>query len=418
MITVAGEALMDLLVDPSGSVTAVPGGAPFNVARTTARLGGNCRFLGRLSSDGFGQQLRRLLNQQHVQLAVPDATPAPTTLAVAQLDASGSADYRFYLDGTSAGQLEPGDIPGEVVESGGAFALGGLGILIEPIASSLRWLLRQMPARAMVLLDPNCRPRAVRSPASYRDTVTAFLARADVVKVSVDDLRFLCPRAGARPAARGLLEHGPAAVLVTDGPAPVIVHTACAERSVPVPEVTIADTVGAGDAFVAGFLTWWSGNGLGRQELGDAGRLAQATAAAVEVAAAACTAQGASLPAGFRWSAAPVRTKLGSRLWASFPGFFLAGNPRSRAGCAAGCCRAAGATTRSSTTSSDPRRRTSPNSKRKTTGTSARMGRDTWRMTFEPGLAGTEPGLAGTVRRPATRGRERDASCQPCSMLW
>ena len=306
MITVAGEALIDLLVDPSGSVTAVPGGAPFNVARTTARLGGECRFLGRLSSDGFGRQLRRSLHQQHVHLAVSDATPAPTTLALAQLDASGSADYRFYLDGTSAGQLEPGDIPSEVLQCGDPFAFGGLGILIEPIASSLRWMLRQMPAQAIVILDPNCRPRAVRSPASYRDMVAGFLARADVVKVSVDDLRFLCPRTDLRPAARGLLEHGPTAVLVTDGPAPVIVHTIDAERSIPVPAVSIADTVGAGDAFVAGFLTWWSGCGLSREDLSDAERLARATAAAVEVAAATCTAHGANLPAGFRWSHAPV----------------------------------------------------------------------------------------------------------------
>jgi fructokinase len=306
VITVAGEALMDLLIDPSGRVTAVPGGAPFNVARTIARLGGDCRFLGRLSSDGFGQQLRRVLDQQHVHLAVPGGTPAPTTLAVATLDASGSADYRFYLDGTSAGQLEPGDIPGEVLESCDAIALGGLGILVEPVASTLGWLLRQIPAPAIVLVDPNCRPRAVSSPASYRDMVTGFLARADVVKVSADDLRFLCPRTDPQLAARSLLAQGPAAVLVTDGPAPVIVHTADAERSIPVPEVSIADTVGAGDAFVAGFLTWWSDYGLGREELGDADRLAGATAAAVEVAAAACTARGSDLPAGFRWSRTPV----------------------------------------------------------------------------------------------------------------
>jgi fructokinase len=156
-----------------------------------------------------------------------------------------------------------------------------------------------------VLLDPNCRPRAVTSPASYRDTVAGFLARADVVKVSVDDLRFLCPRTDPRPAARGLLEHGPEAVLVTDGPGPVVVHTADAERSIPVPEVKIVDTVGAGDAFVAAFLTWWSGHGLSREDLSDAERMARATAAAVEVAAATCAAQGANLPARFRWSHAP-----------------------------------------------------------------------------------------------------------------
>jgi fructokinase len=306
VITVAGEALMDLIIDPSGRVTAVPGGAPFNVARATARLGGGCRFLGRLSSDGFGEQLRRSLDQEHVQLAVPGATPAPTTLAVANLDASGSADYTFYLDGTSAGQLEPGDIPGDVLHSPGAIALGGLGMLIEPIASSLLWLLRHAPAEAIVLLDPNCRPRAVKSPARYRAVVTDFLAHSDVVKVSADDLRFLWPQADPRVAARDLVSDGPAAVVVTDGPAPVIVHTADAERSIPVPEVNIVDTVGAGDAFVAGFLTWWSGCGLSREDLSDAAGLTLATAAAVEVAAAACTVRGANLPAGFRWSRAPV----------------------------------------------------------------------------------------------------------------
>ena len=66
MITVAGDALMNVLVEPSGKVTALPGGAPFNVARTIARLGAACQFLGRLSDDGFGRRLRMSLEQQHV----------------------------------------------------------------------------------------------------------------------------------------------------------------------------------------------------------------------------------------------------------------------------------------------------------------------------------------------------------------
>ena len=117
MITVAGEALMDVLVEPSGKVTALPGGAPFNVARTIARLGADCQFLGRLSDDGFGRRLRMSLEQEHVRLAVARATSAPTTLAIAELDDSGSADYRFYLDGTAAAQMEPSDIPPDVWQS-------------------------------------------------------------------------------------------------------------------------------------------------------------------------------------------------------------------------------------------------------------------------------------------------------------
>jgi fructokinase len=101
-----------------------------------------------------------------------------------------------------------------------------------------------------------------------------------------------------------MLARGPAAVLVTDGPAPVIIQTTTTERSVPAPGVDVVDTVGAGDAFVAGFLTWWSTRGLGRDDTVNDEALVQATTAAVEVAAAACTVRGANLPDGFAWSRA------------------------------------------------------------------------------------------------------------------
>ncbi len=228
MITVAGEALMDVLVDPSGKVTALPGGAPFNVARTIARLGGDCQFLGRLSDDSFGRRLRTSLEQQNVRLAVPMTTQAPTTLAIAELDDSGSADYRFYLDGTAASQLEPGDIPPGIFQSCDAIALGGLGILIEPAASSLLGLLAHAPPRTPVLLDPNCRPRAIKDPARYRAAVSVFLDGCDIVKVSADDLRFLDPHRDVRSAGRRLLTRRPTAVLVTDGAAPVLVCTPAA----------------------------------------------------------------------------------------------------------------------------------------------------------------------------------------------
>jgi fructokinase len=311
MITVAGEALMDVVIDVSGSVTALPGGAPFNVARTIARLGGKCRFLGRLSDDAFGDQLRTSLEKEGVGIGVPEPTPAPTTLAIAQLDESGSADYRFYLEGTAAAQLHPSDLPPDLFADCDVVALGGLGILIEPTASTLLGLIRRTPPEVTVLLDPNCRPRAIKDAPHYLADVAAFLSRVDIAKVSVDDLKLLHPQADPRDAARTLLALGPAAVLVTDGPAPVTVHTADTERPVPVPQIDVIDTIGAGDAFVAAFLTWWSNRSLNRLEAGNAEALVDATAAATRVAAAACTIRGANLPDEFDWSAVDPATPIG-----------------------------------------------------------------------------------------------------------
>jgi fructokinase len=295
-----------MLVDPSGAVTAHPGGAPFNVARMIARLGGRSQFVGRVGDDAFGRRLRAALDEHGVQIAVPQATAAPTTLAVAELDEAGVADYRFYLEGTAAGQLTPADVPAGLLDHTRAIALGGLGLLIEPMASTLLGLLRATPDSATVLLDPNCRPRAIRDLSSYRASVDAFVQRSDLVKVSVDDLELLAPGMDKHAVARRFLDLQPAAVLVTDGPRPVTIYTAQAERAIPVPEVDLVDTVGAGDAFVAGFLVWWLDHGCERDQAGNLDTLVQATEAAVTVAAAACTMAGADLPSSFEWPSAPA----------------------------------------------------------------------------------------------------------------
>src|SRR6476659_2948221 len=101
VIVVAGEALIDLVVS-GDEVVATPGGAPFNVARGCARLGLPTALLATLSGDGFGVRLAGDLARSGVSDALLQRTERLTTLAVAELDPSGGATYRFYVDGTSA----------------------------------------------------------------------------------------------------------------------------------------------------------------------------------------------------------------------------------------------------------------------------------------------------------------------------
>ena len=296
MIVVAGEALIDLLIHPDGRLAAVPGGAPFNTARTIARLGGAVAFLGRLSSDRFGGVLRERLASDGVDLSLAGTTDAPTTLAVAELDGDGAATYRFHTAETSAPGLTRETVRSALAARPAAFHLGTLGLVLEPMASALAAGVTGLGDETLVMLDPNCRPAVIDRRDAYLERLDAVLGRADVVKVSLEDLAYLAPGEAVSTAARALLERGPSVVLLTDGSRGVSIVTRGGAVAVPVPAVRVVDTVGAGDAFGGGFLARWIERGLGRSELADEAAVREAVTRAIEVASLTCRRPGAEPP--------------------------------------------------------------------------------------------------------------------------
>ncbi len=283
MIVVAGESLVDLLVRRDGGVTATPGGGPFNVARALGRLGQPVTFLGRLSTDPFGRLLRARLVADGVDLGLAPTTDDPTLLAVADIDDDGAATYQFHTVGSAAVGLASSDIPAGLPTDTTALHIGTLGLVLEPMASTIAQLVATAPPEVLVMADPNCRPAAIADPAAYRNRLANLFARVDVVKLSTDDLMWLDPDPDPVGAARRVLERGPAVVLLTNGVGPTRIVSRRNVISVAVPAVMVVDTVGAGDAFGAGFLAAWTRAGRGRAELGDLTAVTEATRFAIEV---------------------------------------------------------------------------------------------------------------------------------------
>jgi fructokinase len=312
MITVVGEALIDLVVDRHSRIGARLGGAAFNTARTVGRLGLAPVYLGRLSEDGFGRMLQGSLDQDGVTLGVPQTTEAPTTLAAVDVDQAGVPSFRFYLTGTSAADLEYPVLSAALPSAVTALHAGTLALVMEPIATSIeRVITGDLAPDTLVMVDPNCRPRAITDRKAYLARLSRILRRTDVVKVSMEDLAYLCPGEPVPAAAAALLGQGPAVVLVTDGPRPARAFLPGQEVSADVPAVEIVDTIGAGDAFGGAFLAWWSGNGHTRSDLRWLGSVREGLQAAVEVAALTCARAGAEPP---RFSEVIGRPGWGSRL--------------------------------------------------------------------------------------------------------
>ena len=164
MIVVAGEALVDLVIDTAGAVAAKLGGGPYNVARTIGRLGRSVTFLGAISNDRFGSQLFAQLAADGVSADATVRTDLPTTLAAAELNDHGAATYHFYLAGTSAPSLT--EVPAAALAPEAVHA-GTLGLALEPMASTLVGYLQSLPNDTMVMIDPNCRAGVITDRAAY-----------------------------------------------------------------------------------------------------------------------------------------------------------------------------------------------------------------------------------------------------------
>lgn len=302
VIAVCGEALMDLVGDDAGS--AHPGGGPFNTARALARLGVPTAFLGRLSSDAFGRELAGRLAEDGVDLSMASTGSEPTTTAIAQIDSSGLANYRFVIEGTSAPNFTTAMLPFRLPSETRALHVGTLGLLLEPMASTIAELVEREGSGRLVMVDPNVRTALVPPGAEYRRRLESMIARSTIVKASESDLAWLHPGIGYEQAADSIRRaHGVRLVVATLGARGAFGVSSDARMHVAAPRVDVVDTIGAGDAFGAGLLAWLHDRDrLDRTLRLTSGELEEALTFACLVASFTCTRAGAE---------SPYRTQLG-----------------------------------------------------------------------------------------------------------
>jgi fructokinase len=217
-------------------------------------------------------------------------------MALAELGVDGSASYRFYVEATSAPSVLPGPLSGGLPSSARAFLTGSLGLVLEPMASTLEAIALAVLPDRIVMLDPNARPSITRDPDAWRARMTRIMARANIVKASTEDLEYLRPGEAPEAAAAWVKAQGPAVVLVTDGGRPVRVLAGDAVELVAAPPVTVVDTVGAGDTFGGAFLACLVHEGIGPDGLGDSATILRAVRFAVQASAFVCGRAGANPP--------------------------------------------------------------------------------------------------------------------------
>ncbi len=299
MLTVIGEAVVDLVEHGDGRYTAHPGGSPLNVAVGLARLGHQTRIGARFARTRLGGLLRDHAVRNGVDVSWAVDADEPASLAVVTLNANGSAEYDFYLTGTADWQWNRAELA-PLARGTSILHTGSLASFLDPGAAEIAVAMRKArQAGALVSFDPNVRPRILGRAELARERVEALAAHAHVIKASDEDVAWLYPGESVDVAVRRWLSLGPRLVCVTLGAEGAIAafRDTVVRRRAPV--VAVVDTVGAGDAFTAGLLTALAGM---RESTVDSlnelstDRVAAVVDVAIRAAAITCTRAGADPP--------------------------------------------------------------------------------------------------------------------------
>lgn len=257
---VIGESLIDVIVDDTARHER-PGGSPMNVAIGLARQGVDVAFVTDLGRDHLADQIELRLVSEGVDVYSP-LRSGRTSVALATLDRHGNARYTFDL----TWNLEHTDMP----ENGLAdfVHFGSISTLLEPGATHVYALVEQFRPGALVSYDPNIRPALDPDRDAARTRVDRHAAVADIVKASVDDLAYVHPEIARDPAnltdaaidrmigaaTERWLASGAALVAITHAEHGIYLSTPLHRVHMASNHPVIVDTVGAGDAFMAGLV--------------------------------------------------------------------------------------------------------------------------------------------------------------------
>ncbi|HIW90133.1 MAG TPA: carbohydrate kinase [Candidatus Corynebacterium avicola] len=245
-IAVIGEALVDIVADGEAHV----GGSPLNVAVGLGRLGLSSYLHTRIGRDHYGEMITRKLSDEGVTVPAGSIIDGRTSTATVTLDSEGTASYEFDLTWTLS------ELGAQIVPDASVVHTGSIGAVLEPGGTVARSIVGSAPPGVLRSYDPNARPDIMGDADKARTAIRTLASSCHVVKFSDEDAEWIGGDTGATPdeVLASIAASGPRFTVMTRGAhgCTAIVDGETYEH--PGREVTVADTIGAGDAFMSGLL--------------------------------------------------------------------------------------------------------------------------------------------------------------------
>ncbi len=262
-----GETVYDIVFKGGKPVIAIPGGAMLNSSVSLGRLGLPVSYITELGQDGVGDMIFAFLNKNGVETSfVYRFEDGKTALSLAFLDEDEKASYSFYKqypeERLASGIPDPGE--DDIVLFGSFFSLSD-----EVRAPLLSFIRKATRNSSIVIYDPNYRkPHGSELP-HLKDYLKENISFADIVRGSDEDFQFICGAKNADAAFDFIRNNGCSILIYTTGKKNVEFRSEKLSFTVPVPEINIVSTIGAGDTFNAGIILGLSKYGIGINDFSD-----------------------------------------------------------------------------------------------------------------------------------------------------
>ncbi len=256
-VVALGELLIDFApqsVNEAGfpTLSANPGGAPGNFLAALNKYDCKTAMIGKVGDDMFGRLLIKTLQNAGIETkgVLMDKNQF-TTLAFVSLDESGNRDFSFARKPGADTCLTPDEIDESLIADARVFHFGTLSLTNEPAASATRKAVELAKAHGLTIsLDPNLRKPLWKSEADAKAAIEWSLHKADIVKISDEEIEFLWGLTPEEGGKKLLNEYGVSLAYITLGPKGCYAVTASRHITVNSPSgVQVIDTTGAGDIF-------------------------------------------------------------------------------------------------------------------------------------------------------------------------
>jgi fructokinase len=246
----AGDLLTDLVRTHDSQWISHPGGAGWNVARAVARLGVPSACAGALGFDCFSDELWKASAAAGLDVRFIQRVERAPLLAI--VHETQPPAYFFIGDASADLAFDPELLPEGWIGAAQWAHFGGISLARPPLSATLATLAAELRAQGVkVSFDPNYRNLMEHG---YRPMLETMTKLADLIKVSDEDLRCLF-RTDEETAIETLRAmNREAAILVTRGAGPATLMAGGETIEATPPRVEVVDTVGAGDASIAGLL--------------------------------------------------------------------------------------------------------------------------------------------------------------------